>query len=381
MRRIVCASTVLALFTLAASARLGQAGQPPTLTNFETICLKSNSLCRYIELDFSPSGQVASNEVVYLPVSSPAASTFWNQHLKLRAHMSQTVEVAVYNTDSHSWTPVPMDKRCPWCVPKSLLRNNEKEWVRFKSKRTSAWKLANSAWSLKRVIGRGQHSNLYVRVNSPNGPIVYASARNSGMHYHYSTERTGNFGILLESGWVPSARPDYLIISPVRSWSLFASTYMRHEAAAMRGMDRLPRFKGSPSEVIDQAIRYIASQDIRYDDTVNVGGYPKETVTTILAAREADCKGFTTLLYALLRKSGITSQPMLFNAFGVPPLSFDVPGTWPNHVMLYVPQIRKYIDITVSLFSHGEYTWRSSADAYEGDLGLDLATGTFMVVR
>lgn len=243
-----------------------------------------------------------------------------------------------------------------------------------------SWRLRDAAWIFTRIVSRDDKKREFVVVNSHGGPQVCASARSSGMHYQYSTAKSGTFRIILDSDWVGSSRPDYFTISPVCLWSELARAYTRMQGLALAGSDKLPTFTGTIEQRVDAAASYIETLGVQYDATLDKGGYPHQTVADILKARRTDCKGYTTLLYALLRKSGIGSDPVIFNASGMTPMSFSVPDHWSNHVMLYVPAIGRYIDLTVSVPSHDEYTWRTSADSYAGDVVLDTVTGKFAVV-
>jgi hypothetical protein len=354
------------------------------LAHFQTICLKSSQLCRYIKLDFAGDGSVAEQMIVFVPFASQVEANSWNREATARFKPSATsdsVRVAVYNISTHAWKPLTADKHCPLCVPDvTRFDGKSRRWLRFETVRKSRWQLEYSSWIFKRVIGRKDQNRLFVVVRNHNGPIVCASIRSSGMHYQYSTAKSGSFRILLDSDWVQSARPDYVAISPICSWGNLAHRYMKMQIVAMAGSDQLPTFTGTVHQKVDGAVRYIKTRGIRYDATPDEGGYPHQDVAEVLKAHRTDCKGFTTLLYALLRKSGVESEPVLFNAYGMTPMSFSVPDHWSNHVMLYVPSLDRYIDLTVSLPSHGEFTWRTSAEPYAGDVVLDLVTRRFGVV-
>jgi hypothetical protein len=200
------------------------------------------------------------------------------------------------------------------------------------------------------------------------------------MHLDDSTAGSGGFRLLLNSDWVQTARPDYVTISPVCSWKNLAQHYMRMQALALAGRDHLPSFEGTAQQKIDQVVEYIEDHGIRYDEKLDAGGYPRQDVADIVKLRRTDCKGLTTLLYALLQNSGVKSDPVAMNAAGMTPMSFSVPDNWPNHAMLFIPSIDRYVDLTVVLKSHGKYTWQSSADSYAGEVVLDLVTGRFEVV-
>lgn len=354
------------------------------LAHFQTVCLKSSQICRYFEFDFSGDGSVDERTVVFVPLVSQVEATFWNRNATARFKTSAVnngVRAAIYDAHVHAWEPLATNEHCLLCVPDTVhFDGRSSRWFRFETFRELRWQNEYSAWIFKRVVGRKDQSRLFVVVRVHNGPNVCASLRSSGMHYQYSTAKSGTFRVLLDSNWVQSERPDYVTLSPVCSWSRLSRRYMKMQTLAMVGSDRLPTFTGTIEQKVDAAISYIKARNIQYDATPDQGGYPSQNVAEVLDVHRTDCKGFTTLLYALLRKSGVESDPVLLNAYGMTPMSFSVPDNWSNHVMLYVPSLDRYIDLTVSLPSHGEYTWQTSVDSYAGDVVLNLVTGRFGVV-
>lgn len=354
------------------------------LMHFRTVCLKSNQLCRFFEFDFSGDGSVNEHTVVFVPLASQAEATLWNRDAAARFTPSETndnTRGAVYDANARAWKPLAVNRQCPLCVPDTArFDGKSRRWFRFETLSKMHWRQEYSAWIFTQIISRKDHALLFVVVKSLAGPTVCASMRSSGMHYQNSTAKSGSFRVLLDSGWVQSARPDYVTISPVCSWGDLAHRYMKMQASALAGSEQLPTFTGSARQKIDAAVRYIKARGIQYDAKPDEGGYPRQDVAEVLKAHRTDCKGFTTLLYALLRKSGVESAPVLLNAYGMTPMSFSVPDHWSNHLMLYVPSLDRYVDLTVSLPSDGEYTWQTSANSYAGDVVLNLATGQFAVV-
>lgn len=366
------------------------AAQVPTPTedlgNFQTACLKSDQLCHFIDLEFSGDGEVRQRTVVFLPLPSRDAATFWNRKAEAKTGPDGSTgdaRAAVYDTRTRAWKPLAAHRHCPLCVPATVqFHGKSTRWFRFETDVQARWRHEYSNWIFTRVIDRKDQDQLYVVVRSHDGPTVCASVRDSGMHYQYSTAKTGGFRVMLNSDWVRSERPDYVTISPVCSWQSLARRYMKMQNQALAGSGPLPTFTGTVQQKIDAAVGYIKSLGIRYDTTPDDGGYPRQDVTEILKIRRTDCKGVTTLLYALLRKSRVESHPVLLNAYGMTPLSFSVPDNWPDHAMLYVPTLGRYIDLTTLFLPGGgdKYTWQTSGDSYGGVVVFDLVTGRFGVV-
>ncbi len=381
--RFVTVALVLCLMSSPVSAAAAPSVKKD-LANFQTICLKSNELCYFTVFDFSGDGDVRKHTVAFVPLASQAEATYWNHKAKERLTPTGTtddIHAAAYDAPTRSWKPLAASRQCPLCVPDSVrFEAKARRWFRFETTARSRWQREDGAWIYTRAVDRGDQEHFYVVVRSHGAPTVCASVRNSGMHYQYATAKSRGFRVLLNSRWVQSERPDYVTVSPVCSWQSLARHYMAMQDRALAGSDQLPTFTGTVQQKVDAAIGYIKSRGIGYDEKPDPGGYPNQDVSKILKMDRTDCKGFTTLLYSLLRKSGVESHPILLNAYGMTPLSFSVPDHWSDHVILYVPSLHRYIDLTVSLPSRGKYTWQTSADSYAGDVVLDLVTGRFGVV-
>jgi len=87
-------------------------------------------------------------------------------------------------------------------------------------------------------------------------------------------------------------------------------------------------------------IRYVALE-------LGIGGYVPQSAEEVLNQRYGDCKGYVTLLQALLKAKGIESEPVLiylgedYSLFPAPtPEQF-------NHAILYLPEFDLYLDPTM----------------------------------
>ncbi len=91
---------------------------------------------------------------------------------------------------------------------------------------------------------------------------------------------------------------------------------------------------------VAQNIRYVALE-------LGIGGYVPQSAEEVLNQRYGDCKGYVTLLQALLKAKGIESEPVLvylgedYGLFPAPtPEQF-------NHAILYLPEFDLYLDPTI----------------------------------
>jgi len=89
------------------------------------------------------------------------------------------------------------------------------------------------------------------------------------------------------------------------------------------------------------------AKNIRYVGLeLGVGGYVPQSAEEVLNQRYGDCKGYVTLLQALLKARGIASEPVLIHLgedYGLLPA--PTPEQF-NHAILYLPQYGVYLDPT-----------------------------------
>jgi len=91
---------------------------------------------------------------------------------------------------------------------------------------------------------------------------------------------------------------------------------------------------------VAQNIRYVALE-------LGVGGYVPQSAEEVLNQRYGDCKGYVTLLQALLKAKGIKSEPVLIY-FGEDYSLLPAPTPEQfNHVILYLPEFDLYLDPTM----------------------------------
>lgn len=256
----------------------------------------------------------------------------------------------------------------------------------------------HSFWGLAMLVARHnprhyEPQRFLVEVESKRGPTVYASVRALGSHYLRSTAATGHFIVMLNRKYVRSYRPSYAVLSLFPSWRAYGRKYTNAERLASAGSAKLPKFHGTPRQIVGAAVNYMKSLHIKSvcPDIHDEGDMLRDTVSEILSSRTAHCAGFMTLLDALLRKAGVQSNPCLLNFEGMPPLSFSVPGPlFANHVILYIPVMDKFVDplfagsnrVIKLPLSQTTLTWKNNARAvFPGYLTFNTVTGSFMAVH
>jgi hypothetical protein len=93
---------------------------------------------------------------------------------------------------------------------------------------------------------------------------------------------------------------------------------------------------------------------------LGVGGWVPRDIEEILRTRDGDCKDYTLLMQTLLAAVGIEAVPALVhsgNAYTLPELPVAVAF---NHVMLYLPALRIFVDPTSVDIPFGALPWTAS---------------------
>lgn len=180
---------------------------------------------------------------------------------------------------------------------------------------------------------------------------------------------------------VPGELPDYVAISPIKSWAKVALEYRQREAKLLQRETNLAAAPGgTPEQRLDRVAHQLAAYKVRYDAYAG-GAFPSLTPDEVIANSHGDCKALGTLAEALLKRSGISAHIIVVSESSRPPLSFNVPDAlWnPLHVLLHLPELDAYINPT-AIASFGA-EWKGSADRYRGAIALDMTTGHFVVIH
>lgn len=151
-----------------------------------------------------------------------------------------------------------------------------------------------------------------------------------------------------------------LAVSTFPDYAVFARAYQERAAMAARPDATLTRLASDITRGIDDPhARAIALSDwvrrnIRYVAVyLGPGGVVPHAAPSVLASRYGDCKDHAVLLQALLAASGIDAGPALINgdnAYQLP--AVPTLGVL-NHVIVYVPELRLYLDPTAGAVAGG----------------------------
>jgi transglutaminase-like putative cysteine protease len=97
-----------------------------------------------------------------------------------------------------------------------------------------------------------------------------------------------------------------------------------------------------------RAIYEWVNKNIRYLSVVlDNGGWIPHSTTEILANRYADCKDYSTILYALLKAKNIESYPVLIRSELGDWFPEVAAPDYFNHAILYIPSLKSFADATV----------------------------------
>lgn len=197
--------------------------------------------------------------------------------------------------------------------------------------------------------------------------------------------------LLLREVGKPARAIPALAASTVPSWQALARLHRQREDALLDTWDALPHFATTdPGQVVARAQRWV-QQQVRYDfDPIRDGEvFPSRPVSALLAGGVADCKGMALLLRAVLRRNGLDAHTVAVSTAGQRPVSWVVPAAWANHVITYVPAVDRYVDAGAAVeeampqvAASGTAPGTEPALARQRfELGLDLATGHFIVIQ
>lgn len=177
------------------------------------------------------------------------------------------------------------------------------------------------------------------------------------VRWHYHSRDTGTPEANAANSW---RRTPYLMLSTFADWQAIANAYERGAApkAAVT-----PEIEALAEEIVGKAatpreqahllydwvrknIRYVASY-------VADGGWVPDDAATVLQQRYGDCKDHVALLEALLAARGIVASPVLLLADQENYTLPDIPVTWFNHAISYIPALDLYLDSTDSTMPFG----------------------------
>ncbi len=354
--------------------------------NFQRLCMAGNDVCRYVDIHLFSAKELAIQALTYVRVNDATEVSAFNKMMAEREKTDPTGlttkrSVSKYDPASKKWQTVAGWRGCTGCLNVELtLRRPGTYWVRLATIGNRA--IRPNSYLVKTVaVGRYQHTYVKVRASAAEGVTIYADERLDSTHMPAPIRRSdGAFVALMKSGWVKSALPDYITISTMPSYRAVARTYLDKEQSIISRPNGLPAFTGSNThEVLSRVVKYISSLKLN-GQADTFGAFPDRGVDEILKGRSADCKDYATLVIAALHKSGISAYAVLFNQSGLAPLSYTVPSHWSNHVIVYVPKIKKFIDMTAVIGSRGKIGWAKSAGPYKGDIALSTMSGTFVLI-
>jgi transglutaminase-like putative cysteine protease len=156
----------------------------------------------------------------------------------------------------------------------------------------------------------------------------------------------------------PIDREPFVVISTYRDWRTIGTAAAA--GFALKGSptpevralaDSLTAGLSDPKEQA-KAIRDWVAKNIRYFFVMlGQGGYVPHDPSWILANRFGDCKDHVALARALLATKGIDSIPALINTGATFQLPTVPSPRWFNHVILWLPGLKQFIDPTANYSS------------------------------
>lgn len=369
-------------------------GAPPTwplkLEQFAQMCLSGQESCIYARLRFESANSANKDIHIYRRLATQSDIDAYDSFIesittpgKIRGLKKSSVQR--YDRAKRDWVALPLTNLCKYCVNVDEVVKQGPEWLRVHVVQQIAPD-PNSFLAFGDVVRKDEPLKVQIvvtapsYVNSKDRSPIYIDSRIKGRHAATSFIE-GGITIDLDGNEVPWNFPDYVAISPVKSWAVVAAEYRKREASLLINVSRLPVFReGTPKKRLDGVEHQLQTYKIRYDAFVG-GAFPSLSPDQVIASRHGDCKALATLAGALLKRSGIQSYGIVLSGSSQPPLSFSVPGAFwnPLHVILYIPELDVYIDPS-RIASFGA-EWQESAAHYRGSIGLSTKTGAFVVIH
>lgn len=358
--------------------------------NFERECLSTHENCTYKNIRFESAGSVLVEVHAYIMLRNRQDIDTYNELIKtylkpglVRGLKSSLVQR--YDNETKAWLKLPGTKTCKYCVDTSFLTHASSKLMRIDlEQQFDAGRNEYITFGLE--VYKGEKIKARIIVSAPSlfhpkdqSPI-YIDSRIKGRHATTSLIK-GGIWLDLDGNDVPGSIPDYVAISPVKSWITLGATYQDRESELLKNTNYLPAFVGvTPQQRLDRVMRQLQAYGIRYDDSMG-GGYPSVTPDRLIAAKRGECKALATLTDALLQRSGLVAHVVMLSVLGSPPASFNVPDPFwvPSHVILYIPSLDLYIDPTMIAVHAAD--WKTSATAYHGAIALDMTAGRFVVIH
>lgn len=350
-------------------------------------CNPRYTVCEYAQMQFTSKTKVDATIARYINIRNHDSLEQYNAATQASLAVGGDLHIEAlqeYDPITRRWVGLNGTTHCRYCLKPNMhsARSFPRRIVLFFKK--SQQSPMDGYLAVGDDVAKGAGKMLDLVVTATPHVKIYADIRSHGVSRRISTEDNARhrFHVQLESGDVVSSNPDYVVISPIRSWATFAAIYKGRENSLVSGTSDLPFFhEKTDEETISDVVRYLKAGGWAYSPyTASVGdAFPSRKVADILQGSMADCKAFVTVFQAALLRSGIPAHPILLNHLGHAPLSRSVPSGWPDHVILYVPAVNKYVDVTRAIF--GNETWQESAQVFRGYPALDVDTGKFVVVN
>lgn len=174
----------------------------------------------------------------------------------------------------------------------------------------------------------------------------------------------------------------HILFSNRSSWKDYAVRYGRAESALLaHDTESVPPADLDEVERSERiaSIAHGLAQRIKYHWVPSeAGGLPLLTPREISDRGYGDCRDMATLLRAELQQRGIQAVSVITSIPGRTPKSLTVPDlNWANHVIIYVPALDAYFDLT-----GGPGTERVNPNSKTyGTIGFRTDTGEVVIIR
>lgn len=215
------------------------------------------------------------------------------------------------------------------------------------------------------VFQSGANLMLFGESTPLDGGVIKASVRNGEGYIIDFTTRAED--VPVEIG-----------MSAYASWKDYGADYLKVWAANV--MSPLAR-KADVASSLEAALKDYHALGLTYRVTVaTVGVLPRSGPDAVVKRGFGDCKDLAVVMAASLAKHGLASEPVVTRLAGsqtqLPSLVRIPQLAWPNHIILYVPDAKVYLDPTLL---NGDLVVNALYPGYMRP-GVNLATGRLLLL-
>ena len=344
-------------------------------SSFEAYCLKSGQGCLYVAMAVKPNHKLATRNIRYLPSTRRSDLADLFRFISRHGGKLFVVPSAEASGSSVHWTRLTdtasLVRLTTGMSPKDTVVA-KLDWLELDAAP------ADSTIDFQQDFRDKPNQLQIILVEGTAQMPLYIESVNRNIHHYYSTLLSPYGTVTIHiSGWKKKYDGSFFIITPISSWKVFAKLYLSH-SEKMEDSAKLPIFHGDNQQKVSKVVSWMASHFV-WSGAFGGGAFPDQLMSKTLERKAGDCKALDLVFRAALRRSGIDAHATLISSHLMPPLSYTLPDLqWADHVVTYIPSVKKYVDITTAIEHPSD--WQDNGKKLTGATTLDVSTGRFAII-